>query len=264
MDAAGSCGKAVATLACVVCAWLAPGVGVGAGGAAGAADAEPAVALDASLQAAPRYRLDPRRSGVTFRVDNFWHAHLTMRFTRMRAELASADDDLVASRVDVTIDAASLGANVPFVAALVKGSAMLDVARYPEIRFVGTRFVRTGAATGLLTGDLTIRATTRPITLAVAFDAGPRDANPHDAGQRDAVRRDISPRDAVQRDADPRDASLRDANLRDASRAAHTLAFVADGHFSRTAFGLSRWLPAVGDDVRMRIQAEFVRERADP
>ncbi|KVD81997.1 hypothetical protein WS62_23900 [Burkholderia sp. ABCPW 14] len=247
MGAAGTCGKAVATLACVVCAWLAPGVG--AGGAVGAMDAQPAIALDASLQAAPRYRLDPRRSGVTFRVDNFWHAHLTMRFTRMRAELAGVDDDLVASRVDVTIDAASLGANVPLVAALVKGSSMLDVARYPEIRFVGTRFVRTGAATGLLTGDLTIRATTRPITLAVTFDAGPPDADPHDAVRSDAAQRNANPRESIPCDA---------------SSAARTLAFVADGHFSRTSFGLSRWLPTVGDDVRMRIQAEFVRERAVP
>lgn len=47
-------------------------------------------------------------------------------------------------------------------------------------------------------------------------------------------------------------------------KAVATLACVADGHFSRTSFGLSRWLPAVGDDVRMRIQAEFVRARADP
>lgn len=51
---------------------------------------------------------------------------------------------------------------------------------------------------------------------------------------------------------------------RAAPDAARPLAFVADGHFSRTAFGLSRWLPAVGDDVRLRIRAEFVRTRADP
>ncbi|TPE75795.1 YceI family protein, partial [Burkholderia pseudomallei] len=51
---------------------------------------------------------------------------------------------------------------------------------------------------------------------------------------------------------------------RPAPVAARPLAFVADGHFSRTAFGLSRWLPAVGDDVRLRIRAEFVRARADP
>ncbi|AHI75547.1 YceI family protein [Burkholderia thailandensis] len=271
MRAAGSFAKAVAALACALGAWLTPGVGAmsvapvpDARGAPGAPpgtprlfvaaasaevvrDAEPAGTLDASPHAAPRYRLDPRHSGVTFRVDNFWHAHLTMRFTRMRAELAGIDDDGLASRVDVTVDAASLGANVPFVAALLKGSAMLDVARYPEIRFVGTRFERTGATEGRLTGDLTIRSTTRPITLAVRFAAGQPGTGAREGVERGAAR----PRaEWGQRESGSRDA--------------RTLAFVADGHFSRAAFGLSRWLPAVGDDVRMRIRAEFVRERAEP
>ncbi|AJY39962.1 YceI family protein [Burkholderia humptydooensis] len=337
MGAAGSSAKAVvAALACAVGAWLAPGVGAadaagasgvsGVSGVLGAADAsrpsgtsapagaadvsgaEPAGTLAASPHPAPRYRLDPRHSGVTFRVDNFWHAHLTMRFTRMHAELAGGDDDRLASRVDVTVDAASLGANVPFVAALVKGSAMLDVARYPEIRFVGTRFERTGAATARLTGDLTIRATTRPITLAVRFDAGQPGADARDGGERDSAwrreargRREFGPYDARTRDAALGDADSPDAMPRDADAsrivpsgnavrqraarrgteppespeprespgrptpdAARTLAFVADGHFSRTAFGLSRWLPAVGDDVQLRIRAEFVRARAGP
>lgn len=216
MDAAGSFASFAATLACALSAWLAPSAGIArtawpsdaprVAGASGpprtpglartpaavtdAPGAATAGALAASPPAATRYRLDPRHSGVTFRVDNFWHAHLTMRFARMRAELSDVGGDRLASRVDVTVDAASLGANVPFVAALVKGSAMLDVARYPEIRFVGTRFERTGATTGVLTGELTIRAMTRPITLAVRFDAG-RQLEP-DTGAR-AMRGRASP-----------------------------------------------------------------------
>lgn len=216
MDAAGSFASFAATLACALSAWLAPSAGIAqtawppdaprVAGASGpprtpglartpaavtdAPGAATAGALAASPPAATRYRLDPRHSGVTFRVDNFWHAHLTMRFARMRAELSDVGDDRLASRVDVTVDAASLGANVLFVAALVKGSAMLDVARYPEIRFVGTRFERTGATTGVLTGELTIRAMTRPITLTVRFDAG-RQLEP-DTGAR-AMRGRASP-----------------------------------------------------------------------
>ncbi|MDV2205762.1 YceI family protein [Burkholderia pseudomallei] len=311
MDAAGSFASFAATLACALSAWLAPSAGIAqtawppdaprvavasgpprtpglARTPAAVTDAPGAAtagALAASPPAATRYRLDPRHSGVTFRVDNFWHAHLTMRFARMRAELSDVGDDRLASRVDVTVDAASLGANVPFVAALVKGSAMLDVARYPEIRFVGTRFERTGATTGVLTGELTIRAMTRPITLAVRFDAG-RQLEP-DTGARAEREGDESDesgesnpaeRRAGQGVADSRDAMRRETDSGSAHRgaepperiaraapdAARPLAFVADGHFSRTAFGLSRWLPAVGDDVRLRIRAEFVRTRADP
>ncbi|MCG5078929.1 YceI family protein [Paraburkholderia tagetis] len=170
-----------------------------------------------------QYRLDPRHSGVTFEVANYWHSSLTMRFSRICAELEGFRGS-VAGRVTVTIDAASLEANVPFVAGIVKGGDMLDVAQYPAILFVSKRFSRTSTVTGLLMGDLTIRAKTYPVALAVTFDESP----PHPPG------------------------------------APETLAFSADGHFSRAAFGLSRWSPTVGDDVHMRIQAEFVRERGDP
>ena len=209
MGALGAWLKAVARVTCVACAAL--GVAVASG------NASDRVALE-------RYRLDPVRSGVAFDVKYLWHSRLAMRFGRMRAQLAGAENGLAAARVSVTIDAASLEANMPFVAGIVEGDEMLDAAHYPSIRFVSTRFVRTGASSGLLEGQLTIRTTTRPVTLVVTLDENPRGA-PGDAGP---------------------------------------LAFAADGHFSRAAFGLSRWHAAVGDDVHMRIYVEFVRERTNP
>ncbi len=206
MRAPGLCAQAIAAFACALYA----AIGV---------DADWADPIAASAPSG-RYQLDPRRSGVTFDVENLWHVHITMRFGRMRARLEGIDNGLVGGRVTVTIDAASLEANVPFVAGLVKDAGMLDVARYPAIRFASTQFSRTGTTTGLLTGNLTIRTMTRPITFVVTFDEVPPEAP---SGRR-------------------------------------TLAFHADGHFSRAAFGLSRWSSAVGDDVHMKILAEFVRE----
>ncbi|WP_325073246.1 YceI family protein [Paraburkholderia acidiphila] len=197
---------AIATFACAAC--VASGVG-----------ADP---VDTSSPLA-QYRLDTGHSGVTFDVTNAWHSSLTMRFSRIGAEL-DGFEGVASGRVMVTIDATSLEANAPFVTGIVEGGGMLDVMHYPDIRFVSTRLVRTGPLSCLLTGDLTIRTTTRPVTLAVTFDADPH-APP---GTR------------------------------------QTLAFSADGHFSRSAFGLTNWSSAVGDDVHMSIRAEFVRERADP
>ncbi|WP_322015405.1 YceI family protein [Paraburkholderia sp. J12] len=169
------------------------------------------------------YRLDPHRSAVVFDIANVWRPALTMRFSRVRAQL-DGFDDRAAGHVMVTIDATSLESSTPFVAGVVEGNNMLDVVHYPVIRFVGTHFVRTGALTGLLTGDLTIRETTHAVALAVTVEEDPRD--PPDA---------------------PR-----------------TRVFSADGHFSRAAFGLSKWPSVVGDDVHMKIRAEFVGERPDP
>jgi polyisoprenoid-binding protein YceI len=182
----------------------------------------PAICADdsslAEASALPgQYRLDTLRSGVTFAVETL-HSQLTMRFQRMDARLDGMQRGLETCHVFVTIDATSVAADLPFVAHAVKGKRMLNAERYPTIRFASTRFVRTGETSGLLTGNLTIRDTTRPITFRVVFD----NASGH---------------------------VLSDHPM---------LAFSADGHFSRAAFGLSSWLPAVGDDVHVKIKVQFL------
>ena len=171
-----------------------------------------------------QYELDPHHWSITFDVDHFKYSRFTMRFDRTTAQLDWSEGGLNRSSVATTIDAASVDTNVPLLDKLVKGADMFDVARYPQIRFVSTRFERTGDARGTLTGDLTIRGTTQPVTLDVTFNG-------------------FAPDPLTKQD---------------------TLGFSAEGHFSRARFGLSTWFPAVGDDVHVRIQAEFVRPPAGP
>ena len=119
----------------------------------------------------------------------------------------------------MTINAASVNTNVPLLDRTMKGSEMFDVARYPDITFASTAFERTGDDKGVLTGDLTIRGTTRPVKLNVTFNG--HAVNPLTKQE--------------------------------------TLGFSADGHFSHAQFGLTTWYPAVGDDVHVAIQAEFAK-----
>ncbi|WP_454753738.1 YceI family protein [Cupriavidus necator] len=114
-----------------------------------------------------RYVLEPQRSSVTFDVDAFSDSHIKMRFHRMHAQLEGTQAGLDSGRVTVTIDASSVEAHPRFLSLIIRGGGMLDVARYPEIRFVSTRFVRTGEGSGWLFGNLTIHGTTRPVSLLV-------------------------------------------------------------------------------------------------
>ncbi|MBV8629132.1 MAG: YceI family protein [Paraburkholderia sp.] len=169
-----------------------------------------------------RYELDPHHWSITFDVDHFKYSRFTMRFDRATAQLDWKEGGLDRSAVAVTIDAGSIDTNVPLLDRMVKGPDMFDVARYPEMRFVSTRFERTGDARGKLTGDLTIRGNTQPVTLDVTFNG-------------------FAP---------------------DPLTKLATLGFSVEGDFSRSKFGLSTWFPAVGDDVHVRIQAEFVKPPA--
>ena len=171
---------------------------------------------------AGRYEMDPDHCSITFDVDHFKYSRFTMRFDRKQGQLDWNEGGLDRSKASVTIDAASIDTNVPLLDKMVKSESMLDVSRYPEIRFASTRFERTGESRGTLTGDLTIRGVTQPVTLDVTFNG-------------------FAPDPLTKKD---------------------TLGFSADGRFSRAKFGLLTWYPAVGDEIHVRIQAEFVKTPA--
>ena len=164
-----------------------------------------------------RYDLDLDHCSITFDVEHFKYSRFTMRFDRKKGQLNWNEGGLEQSSVSVSIDAASIDTNVPLLDKMVKSASLLDVERYPEIRFVSTKFERTGESRGTLTGNLTIHGVTQPVTLDVTFNGFARDP--------------LTKKD--------------------------TLGFSAEGQFSRAKFGLATWYPAVGDDIHVRIQAEF-------
>jgi polyisoprenoid-binding protein YceI len=168
---------------------------------------------------AGQYTLDPHHWSIVFDVDHLKYSRFTMRFDRATAQLDWNPGGMDKSSVAVTIDAGSVDTNVPLLDKMVKSASMFDVEQNPQIRFVSTSFERTGESSGKLTGNLTIRGATEPVTLNVTFNGfGPDPLTKQD-----------------------------------------TLGFSAEGSFSRAKFGLTTWYPAVGDDVHVRIQAEFVK-----
>jgi polyisoprenoid-binding protein YceI len=175
------------------------------------------VSHEATTVPAGRYELDAHHWSVVFDVDHLHYSRFVMRFDRANAQLDWPAAGLDGATVEATLDASSLDTNVPQLDQMVKGTQMLDVARYPQIRFVSTRFEHTGEARGLLTGDLTIRGITQPVALDVTFNG-------------------YAPNPLTKQ---------------------ATVGFTASGHFSRAKFGLTTWYPAVGDDINVRIEAEF-------
>jgi polyisoprenoid-binding protein YceI len=166
------------------------------------------------------YSLDAHHWSITFDVEHLKYSRFVMRFDRAQGKLTWKAGGLEASTVDALIDASSVDTNVPLLDKLVKGPDMFDAASYPTIRFVSTRFVHTQAAAGELEGELTIRGVTRPVALDVTFNG---------YGVNPLTKED-------------------------------TLGFSARGKFSRAQFGLSTWYPAVGNEVQIRIEAEFAKK----
>ena len=135
-----------------------------------------------ALALASAFAVDPQRCSLTVHVGKSGlfkfagHEHeVTSR--SCRGEVVAGQEYLAASSVTLTFETAALqvsekgepAGDVPKVqAAMVK---LLDVARYPEIRFVSTtvsgRAVDAHSYALLVTGDLTLHGVTRRITVPV-------------------------------------------------------------------------------------------------
>jgi polyisoprenoid-binding protein YceI len=169
---------------------------------------------------AGHYTLDPRHYSLLFDVDHLHYIRFVSRFDRVQATL-QFDPNWTQSQshVEARIEAASVDTNVPILDKMVSGEQMFDAQHYPQIAFSSTSFQPTGPTTATLSGQLTIRDKSIPLTLEVVFNGAAPD-----------------PLTRVP-----------------------TLGFAANGHFSRAALGLNSWFPAIGDDVHVSVQAEFVK-----
>ena len=114
--------------------------------------------------AAPQnYRLDAAGSQVTFSY-TLNGRHVTGRMPVRSARVALDLRRLPASSVRVTLDAARARAGVFFATAAMRGPKVLDTAAHPLIRF-RTTAIRGSLRAATVTGRLTIRGITRPVTL---------------------------------------------------------------------------------------------------
>jgi len=78
--------------------------------------------------------------------------------------------DVANSAVEMTIDPASVDTGVPKFDEHLKSGDFFNVEQHAEVTFKTTEVVQTGPNTGRMTGDLTIKGITRPVTLDVTLN----------------------------------------------------------------------------------------------
>jgi polyisoprenoid-binding protein YceI len=177
------------------------------------------LALAPAAPAAPvAYVLDPDASTVAFETD-FGPDLITGAIPLILADLSLDFDNLANCTVAVELDVTGATASFPFAAQALKGPKVLDAAAHPRMRFTSTRVTRAGASgeAAAITGDLTIRGVTRPVTLEARLFR-PRGSAP----------------DALDR-----------------------LTVQLTGAVNRSDFGATGWSDLVGDEVRIIITARI-------
>ena len=187
------------------------------------ADAQvaPVVAAPAAAPAAPSvragdYRLDKSHAKILWSVSHFGFSTYTGEFTDFDASLTLDPANPARSRLTATIATPSVATHNDALDTHLRSADFFDAAAHPTATFVSTEVHPTGPRTADVTGNFTMRGVTRPLTLAVTFNA---------AGNNMA--------------------------------GTYTAGFSATGTIRRSEYGMTYAVPAVGDDIELRISGEF-------
>jgi len=113
--------------------------------------------------------IDTSHATAGFKVRHLMLAHVRGHLGPVTGTVFIDEQDLSRSRVDVSIDARGIDSREPKRDDHLRSADFLDVANHPTVTFRSTRVDAPSGPTGDLrvTGDLTIRGVTRPVTLDV-------------------------------------------------------------------------------------------------
>ncbi|MEV5009637.1 YceI family protein [Streptomyces sp. NPDC093064] len=140
--------------------------------AAGVAPAPARITLEPArqLELPPpgTWLFDPPHTAIRFIAKHVGMAHVHGRFTRFNGGIRVAQN-MADSQVSVRIDASSITTGNKTRDNHLRSADFLDVARYPYIDFVSTRFVYRGGSKWTLHGTLTMHGTSRSVGLDTTY-----------------------------------------------------------------------------------------------
>jgi len=128
----------------------------------------------ASADTRTTWTIDPSHSTVEFVAKHMMITTVKGRFAELEGTIVADEANIGDSTVEVTMQAASLDTRSEQRDAHLRSPDFLDVETYPTVTFRSTRIEGTKDEFQL-TGDLTIRGVTRPITLDVTFEGEGKD-----------------------------------------------------------------------------------------
>ena len=123
----------------------------------------------ATAQAAPEtYIIDNSHTFPQFTYTHLGFSRQTQKFDKTTGKVV-LDRVAKSGSVDVTIDATSVNTGHALFNQHIQGADYFDTARYPTIAFKSSKMAFNGDEPVSLSGDLTIKGVTKPVTLAITY-----------------------------------------------------------------------------------------------
>jgi polyisoprenoid-binding protein YceI len=175
------------------------------------------ITRDPAAVQAGAYDVEPLHTRVLFSVSHLGFTTWYGEFTNVSGTLTLDPKKPAASALEIHIPTATVSTTNAKLDGELKSDAWLDAGQFPEMVFKSTKVTETGKDAAKVTGDLTFHGVTRPVTLAVKFNAA--GTNPLDKK--------------------------------------YTAGFEVSGQIKRSDFGVKTYVPLIGDDVDLIISAGF-------
>jgi len=116
---------------------------------------------------ASTWTIDPDHSNVGFKVRHLMVSNVKGNFNKFVGTVEINDKDVARSKVDVTIDTASINTNVQKRDEHLRSPDFFDVAKYPVMTFVSHKVAQAGKDRLKVSGDLTLHGITKAVVLDV-------------------------------------------------------------------------------------------------
>lgn len=166
------------------------------------------------------YAVEPNHTRIVFSVNHLGFNDYFGELSGITGSLKLDPDHLDKGQIDISAPVKNISTTNAKLDGELKGAEWFDEAQFPAIRFVSTGIARTGEKTATISGNLTVHGVTRPFVMEAAFVGS--GVNPINKN--------------------------------------FTAGFSAKGQFKRSEFGVTKFVPLVGDEVTLIISAAFEKQ----
>ncbi len=167
------------------------------------------------------WRIDPVHTQILFSIDHQGFNQSLGLFKASTGSLRFDPDNWSAARLDIRVDAASVLLGDAKWEETVRSWRFLNTKRWPQARYRSRSVEQLGADHGIVRGDLELHGQSRPLDIPFRLN---KLANDPYTFKR-------------------------------------TAGFSATATLKRSDYGMDKVLSAVGDEVQLRLEAAFVRDR---
>ena len=169
-----------------------------------------------SAAASETYAMDPGHTSVVVSWSHFGFSHPTADLSDVTGNIDYDASSVGKSKVEVSVPVGTIDTHVDALTSEFKGAEYFDTTKYPTATFKSTRVVSTGSNKLDVHGDLTIKGITKPIVLHAVLNK---------QGLHPMVKK-------------------------------QAIGFDATGTIKRSDFKLDKYVPSVGDDIKLTLSTE--------